>query len=76
MANNHVIIELPLPVAELNPPDSAILVGTSVDLRTVPPNVVVPKNIEDPPGVIEQGNAVIVQQDLEFERQPEFALVN
>lgn len=76
MANNHVIIELPLPVAELNPPDRAILVGTSVDLRTVPPNVVVPKNIEDLPGVIEQGNAVIVQQDLEFERQPEFALVN
>ena len=76
MANNHVIIELPLPVAQLNPPDNAILVGTSVDLRTVPPNVVVPKNIEHLPGVIEQGNAVIVQQDLEFERQPEFALVN
>ena len=74
MANNPALIELSLPVIQLNPPDSAILVGTSVDLRTVPPNMVAPKHIEDPPGVIEQGNAVVVQQDLA--RLPEFALVN
>lgn len=74
MANNPAIIELP--VIQLNPPDSTTFVATPVDLRTVPFNMVVPSNTEDPPGVIEEGNAVLIQQDLPFERQPEFALVN
>ena len=74
MANNPAIIELP--VIQLNPPDSATFVATPVDLRTVPFNMVVPSNPEDPPGVIEEGNSVLIQQDLTFERQPEFALVN
>lgn len=73
MANNPAI---ELPVIQLNPPDSTTFVATPVDLRTVPFNMVVPSNTEDPPGVIEEGNAVLIQQDLPFERQPEFALVN
>ena len=74
MANNPAIIELP--VIQLNPLDSATFVGTPVDLRTVPPDMVIPSNTEDHPGVIEEGNPVVIQQDLTFERQPEFALVN
>ena len=74
MANNPATIQLP--VIQLNPPNSATLVGTQVDLHTVPLDMVIPNNTEDPPGVIEEGNAAVVQQDLAFERQPEFALVN
>ena len=74
MANNPAIIDLP--VIQLNPPDSTTFVATPVDLRTVPLNMVVLNNTEDPPGVIEEGNSVVIQQDLTFERQPDFALVN
>lgn len=74
MANNPGIIALP--VIQSNPPDNATFVGTPVDLCTVPVDMVVPNNTDVPPAVMEVGNAVVVQQDLAFERQPEFALVN
>ena len=74
MAINPPTIELP--VIQLNLPDHATMVGIPVDLRTVPPDMVVPNNTEDPPGVNEEGNGVVVQQDLQFERQPGFVFIN
>ena len=74
MAINPPTIELP--VIQLNPHDNATMVGISVDLLTVPLDMVVPNNTKDPPGVNQEGNGVVVQQDLQFKRQPEFAFIN
>ena len=59
MAVNPPTIELP--VMQLNLPDNATMVGIPVDLRMVPPDMVVPNNTEDPPGVNEEENGVVVQ---------------
>lgn len=45
MANDHARLELP--VTEVNPPNSTTFVGIPVDLRAVPPNMVVPNTTED-----------------------------
>ena len=46
MANDHARLELP--AIEINPRDSTTSVGIPVDVRVVPPNMVVPNSTEDP----------------------------